>query len=97
MKLVNLTPTALNVATNIGTTATIEPSGIIAYVSVQYIDQPSCSCIPIRETVYGDIQGLPEPEEGTMYIVSPTVASAAKKLGRKDVISPIVSYPQRNW
>ena len=97
MKLVNLTPTALNVATGIGTIATIEPSGIIAYVSVEYVDQPTCSCLPIRETVYGDIQGLPDPEEGTMYIVSPLVASAAKKLGRKDVISPMVSYQQRYW
>ncbi|EPU3828884.1 hypothetical protein ACVWU4_000864 [Campylobacter coli] len=97
MKLVNLTPTALNVATGIGTTATIEPSGIIAYVSVEYVDKGHYNNIPIRETVYGDIQGLPEPEEGTMYIVSPLVYSAAKKLGRKDVISPMVSYPQRNW
>lgn len=40
------------------------------------------------ETTYGKVEGLPEPEEGTLLIVSALVLSAAKAEGRKDCIAP---------
>lgn len=88
MKLVNLTPHALNVVTGADTLVTIEPSGDIARVSVQYTIKGNCNGIPLYETIYGNLQGLPEPAEGTMYVVSTLVASAAKELGRDDILSP---------
>ena len=88
MKLINLTPHTLNVVTGADTTVTIEPSGSVARVSVQYVVKGNCNGIPLYSSVYGDLQGLPEAEEGTMYIVSTLVASAAKELGRDDILSP---------
>lgn len=43
---------------------------------------------------YGDIVGLPEPKEGTYYIVSILVLSAAKVKGRTDCIAPATGHPQ---
>lgn len=37
---------------------------------------------------YGEIENLPEPEEGTIYIVSAMVLAAAKEKGRTDVVHP---------
>lgn len=38
---------------------------------------------------YGEIENLPEPEEGTIYIVS----AAAKEKGRTDVVAPATGHP----
>lgn len=43
-------------------------------------------CIPVTETVYGDVEGLPDPESGTIYVVSSLVAQRCK--GREDVFIP---------
>lgn len=45
-----------------------------------------------RQT-FGDIIGLPEPKNGTYYIVSAIVLSAAKAVGRTDCISPATGHP----
>jgi hypothetical protein len=37
---------------------------------------------------YGDIDGLPDEQEGIFYIVSGLVAAAGIKLGRKDLMAP---------
>ena len=36
---------------------------------------------------------LPEPEEGTIYIVSALVLAAAKNKGRTDVVAPATGHP----
>ena len=41
--------------------------------------------IEFLETSYGEIQGLPEPEDNTIYIVSSIVALAGRRLGRDDL------------
>lgn len=45
----------------------------------------------VCEVVFGDVTGLPEPVEGTMYVVSALVAQAAK---RSDVVAPATGHPQ---
>ena len=42
---------------------------------------------------YGDIVGLPEPKEGTIYIVSAIVLNAAKAKGRQDCVAPATGHP----
>lgn len=37
---------------------------------------------------FGDIQGLPEPQEDTLFVVSALVLSAAKAAGRTDCVAP---------
>lgn len=44
--------------------------------------------IPVVETKFGEITGLPEEKEGIYYIVSTIILNEGKKLGRKDLISP---------
>ena len=42
---------------------------------------------------FGDIQSLPEPQEGTLLIVSALVLSAAKAAGRTDCVAPATGHP----
>ena len=41
-------------------------------------------CCGISTVFYGEIENLPEPEGGTIYIVSALVLAAAKEKGRTD-------------
>jgi hypothetical protein len=47
----------------------------------------------VCDVVFGDLVGLPEPQEGTMYIVSALVLSAAKAAGRTDCVAPATGHP----
>ena len=51
-------------------------------------NQFSNFCCGISTVFYGKIENLPEPEEGTIYIVSAMVLAAAKEKGRTDVVHP---------
>ncbi len=65
-----------------------QKSGILPRVSM-FNDPVALFCdIPIEFVVYGEIEGLPEEEEGVYYIVSGLVAAAGVKLGRKDLMAP---------
>jgi len=46
--------------------------------------------IPIRRIMYGNVENLPQPEEGTIYVVSTFVTLALKEKGivRRDLLSP---------
>lgn len=44
--------------------------------------------IPLTRKGFGEIEGLPESREDTIYVVSLLVASAASKAGRVDVVYP---------
>ena len=86
MRFVNLTPHTINVLYGDGEKAIdVPPSGDLARVS--QIDTPCdpIGDIPVCITSYGEVTGLPDPEEGVIYIVSGQVASAAP---RADVMSP---------
>jgi len=53
--------------------------------SVGHIDAAGMS-IPLARTIYGEIEGLPDPKPGTLYIVSSLVAAAARE--RDDLLIP---------
>lgn len=42
--------------------------------------------VPLTKVRYGAVENLPEPEPGTIYIVSAIAAAAAKAMGRTDVV-----------
>ena len=42
--------------------------------------------VPLSRVSYGTVEGLPEPAEGTLFVVSALVRSAVP--GRSDVASP---------
>ena len=85
MNFVNLTPHTLNIHSN-GNVTNIAPSGQIARVNTSYKRNYNAGGIDIYNCVYGDLNGLPEPQDFTLYIVSGVVKSAVPN--REDVLSP---------
>jgi hypothetical protein len=91
MKLVNLTPHAINLADENGqVVATIPPSGMVARVAanqqvVGSIELGDGKTIQVVQSVFGQPEGLPEKEEGTVLVVSSLVAQVAM---RDDLLAP---------
>lgn len=44
--------------------------------------------VSVYASTFGDIQHLPEPEDGVVYVASRIVATAASEQGRTDVLCP---------
>ena len=86
MKLVNLTPHRITFVREDGPNLAFEPSGIVARVTATTVRVGDFCGIPITHTVYDEVCGLPDPEEGTVYIVSSIVAHAVPE--REDVFIP---------
>ena len=86
-RFVNLTPHEITLfGDNDKVLATFPPSGNIARVSAKTIRVASINHIPISTTSYGEVEGLPEPNDDEVYIVSSLVAQRCQ--GRKDVFIP---------
>ena len=66
----------------------IPSSGILPRVSMSNSPAGEIDGIPIESVIYGEIEGLPEYQEGVHYIVSGLVATAAAKIGRTDCLVP---------
>lgn len=86
MKFINLTPHDIHIISGNSEKSPSEKiipaSGQCARCNVQktlcdYVDN-----IPVYATSYGDVQGLPDSENGVFYIVSTIVAEACK--GQRD-------------
>ena len=88
VEVINLTPHSIAFVSGDGAPIiTIEPSGQLARVSAHTERTGTViNGIPVTKTVYGDIEGLPEPKDGTVYVVSSIVA--ARCLERDDVFIP---------
>lgn len=90
MRLINLTPHDITIVQEGKPSITIPASGQVARVAetikpVGLIDTPEGEVV-LRHHYYGEIEGLPEPQPDTMFIVSLLVAQAAPY--RTDVVSP---------
>jgi hypothetical protein len=91
MEIINLTPHAINYINDEAEITIFPPSGDVARVeqvvnNVYYINN-----MPVRSQAFGDITGLPDSKEDTLYIVSSIVLEACFKAGRMDVIAPDTS------
>lgn len=86
LEIVNLTPHTINFVLEDGSTKAIPSSGTIARVSVQNLPNGEILGIPVTQTVYGEVENLPEPTDGTIYIVSSLVAQRCHD--RDDVFIP---------
>lgn len=84
-KIINLTPHTLNFVFN-ETKVDIAPSGLIARVSTKETSMDPINGIPVFRTEYGEIENLPDPCEGTVYVVSSLVAARCPE--RTDVFVP---------
>lgn len=83
MKLINLTAHTINEVT---TGASIPPSGRVARVKASTKKVDEFLGYPIFESTFGEVEGLPEPEPETMYIVSALCMNACSN--RDDLLSP---------
>ena len=88
MNLVNLTPHALNIFDEAGENqlVTVAPSGTVARCAVNSTKVGEVDGVSLFTSVFGEVEDLPEPVEGTIYVVSMLVRSALT--GRKDLASP---------
>ena len=86
MEIINLTQQKINIINDNGESITIEPSGTVARVSCRTVTTGEIMGIPVTETVYGTVEGLPEFQNGIVYIVSALVAQHCKD--RNDVFIP---------
>lgn len=85
MTFVNLCPHTINL--NDG--RAFAPSGTIARVSASFTPFDKDG---IATQVFGDVQGLPAPQDGVIYIVSLAVIAATKGT-RNDLVSPATGHP----
>lgn len=91
--IINLTPHNITITVN-GKTETFKPAGIArckeTSVQVGLID----GWIPVYETVFGEVEGLPEVSPGDVFVVSAIVAKAVKS--RTDVYVPAKTIRDEN-
>ena len=89
VKVVNCTPHDVNLITENGS-ITFPRSGIIPRLTEQQVKINSINSngieIDIMKKSFNEVEGLPEPQENTIYIVSALVAGAAKD--RDDLVIP---------
>jgi hypothetical protein len=80
---INCTPHALTL--NDGTV--IPASGQVARVAASFTQFDENG---VCKQVFGDVQGIPAPQEGTLYIVSALVLAASD---RTDLVAPATGHP----
>ena len=89
--ILNLTPHIVVVLGADGTqVAELPPTGRVARVATTVEDAGEIAGIPVVKTRFGEIIDLPEPEDGTFFVVSSLLAGAAKETGRgaSDLLVP---------
>ena len=86
--IINLTPHTINfVDVNGNPILSVPASGQLARVSAKTVPAGvTFNGIPVTYTSYGEVEGLPERQEDTVYIVSSLVASRVPD--REDVFIP---------
>lgn len=62
-------------------------SGRVARVKTMSVTTDTISSIPIYDIKFGEIQGLPDPADNTIYIVSALTLKAVPE-HRTDVVAP---------
>jgi hypothetical protein len=90
MRLVNLTPHPVTLISPTGEQVTVPPSGVVARVAERMESLGEIMVegvpMPVVKRAFGELENLPEPEAGVLYVVSALVAEAAWRAGRSDVV-----------
>ena len=82
-QFINCTPH--DITLNDGTI--IAKSGVVARVSASFTEFDTDG---VCRQEFGDVEGLPEPKEDTIYVVSALVLAASN---RKDLVAPATGHP----
>ena len=90
MRLVNLTPHPITLISPDGEQVMVPPSGTVARVAERMESLGEIVVegvvVPVVKRSFGEVDGVPEPEPGVLYVVSALVAEAAWRVGRSDVV-----------
>ncbi len=89
LTLINLTPHPLNMYMDGMLKEIITPTGPPARVGVERIKIGYLNEYPVSKVTFLEVENMPEPEEGLVYIVSAIVADALKDKGRSEDIYAI--------
>jgi len=92
MRIVNLCKHNVDVVSPSGAVKTVPPSGVEARVATTRVfDEPVVLddgfVVQISKPHYGEVEGLPAPQEGVMFVVSGQTLAALNG-SRPDVFSP---------
>ena len=82
MRIVNLTPHELKVVDGGNNVVATFPSSGVARARQHDVPAGEINSIPVVKTEFGEVLGLPEPTEGTVFIVSRITVEAARAQGR---------------
>jgi len=94
MKFINLTPHKIDIVDEGGNIIlSLPPSGDVARVTSERKLVGHLGSVPVFQSVFGDVVGLPDPAPDTVFVVSTLVLSAlaAKGVTRDDVVAPDTS------
>lgn len=83
--IINLMPHVLVIVLADGSSRTIAPSGLARCKAVS-VPVREFEEVPLTRTTYGAVEGLPDPVDGVLYVVSALVRAAVPS--RTDVASP---------
>ena len=87
VQIVNLTPHAINIKRQDGSFLVVPPSGQLARCAEnRAVVESPIEGVVVTVPTYGDVEGLPDPQDGTVYIVSALVLSRVQD--RTDVFAP---------
>ena len=86
MTIINLTPHPVSVKQIDGSFLNLPKCDNPARCSVTFQDVTTADNIAVKRQVFGSVQNLPDPQYGTLFLVSLVVAQAAKFRG--DLVSP---------
>jgi hypothetical protein len=87
--IINLTPHTLNIVNKDGSVLVDVPaSGEVARVATSRVQTGEVYGLPLFETRFGEVTGLPPASEGVLLVVSGLVAAHPDVRDRVDVYSP---------
>ena len=85
MKIINCTPHPIMIRQSKPKDKVFSPCGILPRVSTVIEEAGDVNGIPCVSQTQGDVEGLPDPQTGTIYIVSAIVLNASD---RTDLVAP---------
>lgn len=89
MEFVNLTPHSITVLAPSGQVVfVLAPSGQVARVAMTRVSAPGPGGVEFHVSAPGEVEGLPAPQAGVVYVVSALVRTNPALRGRDDVASP---------
>jgi hypothetical protein len=91
VKLVNLTPHPIDIFLKDGRVVRLPSEGVARVREVKEDAgelEWEGGTVPLCRKFLGEVEGLPEPKEGVIYIVSLLAAQKAWERGRTDVVAP---------